>query len=184
MEGPTASDYDEKLREMGNYLWELDQEGDIAHQEGDEFRLGEIEKKIERIAARAAHFRDVDGPHRLLAGLVNGLALRMLQRWEDAAQAFLDVLDENPENGEAWLELTWCLSEMGKWQDAELAARKGTEFFPEVSGAWGNLAQVLLRLGKRDEAREVLEKAIHLDPKDRRNQDLMRQVREEGKREC
>ena len=31
----TEEDYDRKLREMGNYLWELEQEADLASQKGD-----------------------------------------------------------------------------------------------------------------------------------------------------
>jgi tetratricopeptide (TPR) repeat protein len=152
---PTANDYDEKLREMGNYLFTLDQEGDFAHREGDTERVAEIEKEIARLA---------------------GLALRMLKRWEEAAQAFLDVLDENPMNGEAWLELTWCMGEQGKWDEAKMAAEKATELYPDVSAAWGNLGHVLIQLGQRKEAREVLQKAVELDPNDLRNHELLGQL--------
>ena len=176
MSEPTTNDYDEKLREMGNYLFTLDQEGDIAHREGDDIQIAQIEKEIARIASKSDHFSKVDGPHYILACLVKGLALRMLKRWEDASQALLDVLDENPMNGEAWLELTWCLGEQGKWAEARMAAEKGTEIYPDVSAAWGNLGHVLIQMELKPEAREVLQKAVQLDPDDLRNHELLGQI--------
>jgi tetratricopeptide (TPR) repeat protein len=173
---PTPNDYDEKLREMGNYLFTLDQEGDAAHREGDTLRVAEIERQIERMARKADHFTQIDGPHNLLAHLVKGLALRMLKQWEAAAQAFLDVLEENPINGEAWLELTWCLGEQGKWSDARLAAEKGIEVYPDVSAAWGNLGHILIQLGEKEKAFSVLQKAVALDPDDLRNHELLGQL--------
>lgn len=173
---PTPNDYDEKLREMGNYLFTLDQDGDRAYREGDALRVNEIEKEIERLARKAEHFTEVDGPHFILASLVKGLALRMLKRWDDASKAFLDVLEENPLNGEAWLELTWCLGEQGKWDDARMAAEKGTEIYPDVSAAYGNLGHVLIQLGDKEKAFVVLQKAVALDPQDLRNHELLGQI--------
>jgi len=173
---PTPNDYDEKIREMGNYLFSLDQDGDLAHREGDVLRVAEIEREIERLARKADHFTEVDGPHSILASLVKGLALRMLKRWGEASQAFLDVLDENPMNGEAWLELTWCLGEQGKWDDARTAAEKGTEIYPDVSAAWGNLGHVLIQLGDKESAFHALQKAVALDPRDLRNHDLLGKI--------
>lgn len=176
MSEPTTNDYDEKLREMGNYLFTLDQEGDIAHREGDDEQIEQIEKEIARLASKSDHFSKIDGPHYILACLVKGLALRMLKRWEEASQAFLDVLDENPMNGEAWLELTWCLGEQGKWEEARMAAEKGTEIYPDVSAAWGNLGHVLIQMELKSEARNVLQKAVQLDPDDLRNHELLGQI--------
>ncbi len=173
---PTPGDYDEKLREMGNYLFTLDQEGDIAYREGDLEKVQSIEHEIERLAQRASHFARVDGPHIILATLIKGLALRMLKRWEEASTAFLDVLEDNPINGEAWLELTWCLGEQEKWQEARMAAEKGTEIFPDVSAAWGNLGYVLIQLGEKEKASIILNKAVALDPKDLRNHELLGQI--------
>lgn len=173
---PTPGDYDEKLREMGNYLFTLDQEGDVAFREGDTDKVESIEREIERLARRADHFATVDGPHVILASLIKGLALRMLKRWEEASAAFLDVLEANPINGEAWLELTWCLGEQKKWEEARMAAEKGVEVFPDVSAAWGNLGYVLIQLGEKEKATEVLQKAVKLDPKDLRNHELLGQI--------
>ncbi len=173
---PTPKDYDEKLREMGNYLFTLDQDGDAAHREADAALVAEIEKEIERLARKADHFTKVDGPHFILASLVKGLALRMLKRWEEASEAFLDVLDENPINGEAWLELTWCLGEQGKWDEARMAAEKGTEIYPDVSAAWGNLGHVFIQLGDKKAASAALQKAVQLDPQDLRNHELLGQI--------
>ena len=44
--GLTDADYDEKLREMGNYLWDLEQEADLASAEGRQALVEEIEAKI------------------------------------------------------------------------------------------------------------------------------------------
>ena len=72
-------------------------------------------------------------------------------------------------NGEAWLELTWCLAELGRWEECELAARKSTEIFPKTAASWGNLAMALSRVGKMIEAKQAIRRAIQLDPADARN---------------
>ena len=54
--GLTDADYDEKLREMGNYLWDLEQEADRASAEGRQSLVEELEAKILRQAERAQTF--------------------------------------------------------------------------------------------------------------------------------
>src|SRR5690348_4471751 len=119
--GLTDSDYDEKLREMGNYLWDLEQEADLARAEGRQAFVQQIELKILRQAERAHAFHQIAGSHRILAAYVAGLGYRMIRRWPDAATHFLSVVELSPMNGEAWLELTWCLGELGRWEECEMA---------------------------------------------------------------
>src|SRR5215469_5610199 len=69
----TDFDYDEKLREMGNYLWDLEQQADVAGLEGDPTLVDEIEKKILRQAERARSFLEIPGTHQVLAACVAGL---------------------------------------------------------------------------------------------------------------
>jgi tetratricopeptide (TPR) repeat protein len=163
------SDYDEKLREMGNYLWDLEQQADIASACGEQARVVELEEKILRQAERARAFLQVKGGHRLLAAFVAGLAFRMLRRWQDAADQFLTVVKSSPTNGEAWLELSWCLAELNRWGDCEIAARKSVGIFPDNAAPWGNLALALNKLGKTKEAVAAIDRAMQLDPADPRN---------------
>jgi tetratricopeptide (TPR) repeat protein len=167
--GLTDSDYDEKLREMGNYLWDLEQQADLARAEGRQSVVDQIESKILRQAERARAFLQIAGSHRVLAAFVAGLGFRMTRRWADATDCFLSVVERSPMNGEAWLELTWCLGELGRWEECELAARKSTEIFPTTAASWGNLALALSRVGKMIEAKEAIQRAIQLDPADARN---------------
>jgi hypothetical protein len=51
--GLTDADFDEKLREMGNYLWDLEQEADRASADGRQPLVEEFEAKILRQANRA-----------------------------------------------------------------------------------------------------------------------------------
>jgi tetratricopeptide (TPR) repeat protein len=173
----TEEDYDRKLREMGNYLWELEQEADLASQRGDESAVAERETQIQRIGKKADAFSQMDGYHQALAFYVAGLANRMVREWETAAARFLDVLEITPTNGEAWLELTWCLGEMGKWEESEMAARKSTEFMPNSGAPWSNLAIALHRLGRGTEAEAAIKKALDLEPDDPRNQAILEQIR-------
>ena len=93
----------------------------------------------------------------------------MIRRWPDATAYFLSVVELSPMNGEAWLELTWCLAELGRWEECEMAARKSTEIFPKTAATWGNLALALSRVGRRSEAFDAIQRAIQLDPADKRN---------------
>ena len=171
--GLTSADYDEKLREMGNYLWDLEQEADLASAHGNQALVDQIEKKILAQAKRAESFLKVQGEHQVLAAYVAGLGYRMVRRWSEATDHFLSVLEQSPMNGEAWLELTWCLAEQGKWSECEIAARKSMETFPNTSASWGNLAMALNHLGRKDEAREAIQHAIELDPNDPRNREIL-----------
>jgi tetratricopeptide (TPR) repeat protein len=163
------SDYDEKLREMGNYLWDLEQQADIASARGELTQVVELEQKILSQAERAKAFLQVSGQHRLLAAFVAGLGFRMVRRWQDAADQFLVVLQLSPMNGEAWLELSWCLAELDRWDDCEIASRKSVEIFPDNAAPWGNLALALNKLGKTKEAVAAINHAAELDPADPRN---------------
>jgi tetratricopeptide (TPR) repeat protein len=173
----TEEDYDRKLREMGNYLWELEQEADLASQKGDELVVKEQESKIQRVGDKAYGFAQIPGRHQMLGFYVSGLANRMVQRWEIAADRFFAVLEIAPTNGEAWLELTWCLAEIGKWEESEMAARKSTEFMPNSGVPWSNLAIALYRLGRIAEAESAIKRALELEPNDPRNQTILEQVK-------
>jgi tetratricopeptide (TPR) repeat protein len=171
--GLTSADYEEKLREMGNYLWDLEQDADLASAHGNQALVDQIEKKILAQAKRAESFLKVQGEHQVLAAYVAGLGYRMVRRWSEATDHFLSVLEQSPMNGEAWLELTWCLAEQGKWSECEMAARKSTEIFPNTSASWGNLGMALNHLGRTAEAREAIQHAIELDPNDPRNREIL-----------
>jgi Flp pilus assembly protein TadD len=176
MDGPytrlTEADYDIKLREMGNYLWELEQELLTADSRQDEARAHQAYQKISSLAATADRFFEIPGKHQLLAAYVSGLGLRMIGQWADASDRFLKVLKLSPINGEAWLELSWCLAETENWEECEMAARRGTEFFPDTGAVWGNLALALEKLGRSDEALTAVQTALRLDPQDTRSQEL------------
>jgi len=174
--GLTDSDYDDKLREMGNYLWDLEQQADLASAEGRQQLVEELEGKILQQAERARDFFQIPGAHRVLAAFVSGLGYRMTRHWQEATERFLSVVQLSPLNGEAWLELTWCLAELGRWQECEMAARKSVEIFPKTAASWGNLAMALGKLDKKQEATEAIRRAIQLDPADPRNRAIAEQL--------
>ena len=174
--GLTDADYDEKLREMGNYLWELEQEADLASAEGQQALVNEIEAKILALGQRAHAFLQIAGSHQVLAAFVAALGYRMTRRWTEAKDHFLLVLQVSPMNGEAWLELTWCLAELGRWEECEMAARKSVEIFPNTAASWGNLALALGKLERKGEAKEAIRRAIQLEPADPRNRAIEDQI--------
>ena len=133
--------------------------------------------QIQRIGKNAHAFSQTAGCHRALALYVAGLASRMVRQWETAVTRFLEVVQITPSNGDAWLELTWCLGEMGKWEESEMAARKSTEFMPSSGAPWSNLALALHRLGRGTEAEAAIKKALDLEPNDARNQRILEMVK-------
>jgi Flp pilus assembly protein TadD len=79
-------------------------------------------------------------------------------------------------NGEAWLELTWCLAEQDRWEECAMAARKSVEIFPNTAASWGNLALAYSKLEKKKEAEEAIRRAIELEPSDPRNRAIAEEI--------
>jgi tetratricopeptide (TPR) repeat protein len=165
-------DFDQKLREMGNYLWDLEQAADLASAHAKPEEVERLEAKIRVVGEKAAGFAAVPGPHALLAAYVAGLAARMVRQWRSAAGWFERVLAEHPDNGDAWLELTWCLAELQDWPQCIEAARQATRLYPGAGAGWGNLALALRSAGDLDGARRAVMRALELDPDDPRNLQL------------
>src|ERR1700693_2467080 len=101
--GLTDADYDEKLREMGNYLWDLEQEADLASADGRQGLVEEIEAKILGVAKRAHTFLQIAGSHQVLAAFVAGLGYRMTRRRYEATGHFLSARRFSSLKGEAGL---------------------------------------------------------------------------------
>jgi tetratricopeptide (TPR) repeat protein len=173
----TERDYDQQLREMGNYLWDLEQAADLASAgSAPPVDVQRIEDKIRRLGERAARFAGVEGSHRFLAAYVAGLAFRMTREWAAAAGWFEQVVRAQPGNGDAWLELTWCLAELQDWSRCVDAARQTTRLYPQASAAWGNLALALRSAGDLPGAEAALRHAVALNPQDARNRELAAQI--------
>src|SRR6202008_4541879 len=96
MDGPytrlTEADYDTKLREMGNYLWELEQDLLTADARQDETTDGQVHQKISSLAAKADRFFEIPGKHQMLAAYGSVLGLRIIGQWAEASYRFLNLL--------------------------------------------------------------------------------------------
>jgi Flp pilus assembly protein TadD len=104
---------------------------------------------------------------------LQGIAARLLKRWDEAVSLFRRVTELRPEYLAGWLELTWALASLRRFEDAERAARTAVALDPENASALGNLAAVLLERDKIDEARLVAQKALVADPEDAKNQAVL-----------
>lgn len=162
------SDLDFELRTMGNELWELEGHRDQAHEAGRPELEARCEQRMLAIAKTAYDAAQAGGPHFEVACFVAGLALRMLGRWEEAEGGFRKLTETNPQNPEAWLELTGIYLELDRTLDALKAARNAAEQMPEEVEAWLNLAHCLQLVEEHDAAREALEAASELDPQNPR----------------
>lgn len=133
--------------------------------EQDKARLREAAAECERIANACAPLESKS----LWAG---ALFARMAAEWKLAARLCRRYLAGEPQDAGMWMELTWCLGELGEMEQALAAARKAVDIEPDNPGASANMAACLRALGRRKEALEWAEKAVRLDPADAVSQRL------------
>ena len=114
---------------------------------------------------------------------LQGIAARLLKRWDEAAALFRRVTELRPDYLNGWLELTWALASMRRFEEAERAARRAVELDPDGASGLGNLAAVLLEQGKVDEARLAAEKALTADPEDAKNKAVLAAIKRAAPRE-
>ncbi|UCD76033.1 MAG: tetratricopeptide repeat protein [Phycisphaerales bacterium] len=77
-------------------------------------------------------------------------------RWEEAAEAWEQIADAEPENGTAWFNLGYCLHAAGHLERAIEVHQKAAAFEEYRGIALYNLGCALALMGKPDEAFEAL----------------------------
>jgi Flp pilus assembly protein TadD len=95
-----------------------------------------------------------------------GLAYRLQGDYLRASAALEHVVEQRPQEAEAWAELGLCELEQGRLDEAEAALERARGMLPENARIVGNLGLVMLRRGRAEEARELFRAAQAMDPLD------------------
>jgi len=96
--------------------------------------------------------------------LLQGIAARLANQWDNAERVFREMTERWPDNREAWLELTGALGRLGRLGEAEAAARRALDIDEASVAARVNLASTLLYQDRPAEALPEIERAFALDP--------------------
>lgn len=127
--------------------------------EADRAHLREAALECERIA-------HTGGPLESKALWLAALLARMASEWKLAERLGRLYLAGEPNDAGSWMELTWCLGELGRHDEALAAAEKAVTLEPGNAGAAANMAASLRALGRRQEALDWAERAVKADPED------------------
>jgi tetratricopeptide (TPR) repeat protein len=85
-------------------------------------------------------------------------------RLEEAAAEFARAAEEDPASERAWRHLSGVYFQLGRYAEAEAPARKSVELAPDDPAVYCNLGVILRKQEKWAEARDVLLRALRLDP--------------------
>lgn len=182
-ETETAKTRKEKAKEIVNEIAGRDLDDDLFKSAFDYINMGEEEKALEQIRLFMEHHPKVWNAWFLL-----GWALRRLERWEDARQAFLQALELGKATGsgieagytDICNELAICLMELGMLDESRSWLVAALEEEPENTKVIGNLGTLALRKGNRVEAEGFFRTALEIDPKDRMAAEMLKQMEAEN----
>lgn len=93
-----------------------------------------------------------------------GLDYEELEQFDDAADAYRQVIAHDPRRSDAFFNLGNVLRVIGRAEAAEELYRIAVALEPDNELAWYNLADVLEESGRDDEAAECLQQVIELAP--------------------
>jgi tetratricopeptide (TPR) repeat protein len=88
---------------------------------------------------------------------------RKRKRYEEALVSALVAAEAEPQNANAWWQVSlnhWC---MGDARNAAVALRSTVNLAPRFAEGWALLGRTLVKTGEQDEAKKAFEKAIEID---------------------
>jgi len=99
------------------------------------------------------------------AHLTIGFINYVLYQYADAAVAYREVTELEPDWSDAWAQLGTTLMELDEFQEAEVALRRAIEIDPMYDLSWLSLSVALQKLGREKESVEAFERADELSRK-------------------
>jgi Flp pilus assembly protein TadD len=127
----------------------------IAREAEGYYELGLHEEALERLEQISEH--PTVGK---AARAMRAECLRCLERWEEGASAFEDVIREDRENVTAYVGLGWCRKRSGRLDLARDAMERLLAVRPEEAIGLYNLACYCSLAGEREQAIRLLSRAI------------------------
>lgn len=97
------------------------------------------------------------------AWFAQGVALDNLKQYEEAIEAYRQVLRRKPDYADAWYNLGICYGNLKKYGLAILAYEEAVRIEPEKAGAWFNLGVAYYYVEKREKVREIYQTLRKLD---------------------
>lgn len=91
---------------------------------------------------------------------------RSRKRYEESLVAALAAVEDEPDNSEAWWQVSLSRIAMGDRRNAIAALRKTVELAPEANNAWTRLGELLLEEGEQDDAKDALCEALSWNEED------------------
>lgn len=166
----------QKAREIVDEISSRNLDDDLFKSAYDYITMGQEEKALEQIRLFMEHHAKVWNAWFLL-----GWALRRLERWEDARQAFTQALElgnrGNSGIAEAYVEicneLAICLMELGDLEGSKTWLLSALEQEPENTKVISNLGTVALKQGKQEEAAGFFRTVLEIDPRDRLAREML-----------
>jgi tetratricopeptide (TPR) repeat protein len=102
-------------------------------------------------------------PERML-WFMKAFTLMEFDRYEEAIDAYKEVLAQDPKDEESYNNMALCLAETRRFEESCKYAIQAVELKPDYVEAWANLGGVLSKLARYDEGIAACDRAIALDP--------------------
>lgn len=135
--------------------------GDPLADAMDAYRRGEYAKVVELASSVKA-----DDAARPKAAYLAGEAELLLEKWDDAAKDFGEILAKKPDNVPALVGLGRAQTGKGSADEAIVTLEKAVKLDAKDVAARRSLGEARLAKGDLDKAKTDLEAATKLDPKD------------------
>lgn len=153
----------EKAQEIVNKIGEQNIDDEAFKAAYDLISNGQEEKGLEKIQQFLQN-----NPKVWNAWFMLGWALRRIERFSDAKQAFLEALKHGGDtNADTYNELSICCIEEKNFDEAKDYLMKGLALNPENTKIISNLGYLALAQGKNDEAGNYFTTVLEIDPKDK-----------------
>jgi tetratricopeptide (TPR) repeat protein len=132
------------------------------------FRLGCLYGHLGDHAAAFSHLQQAARllPHSVDPPMATGDLHASLDRWDEAAVSFEEILRIDPRNKQARLKLIESRRHQRRFEEAERAVRGALQMFPDDSDFLGGLGLILTDLGRAGDAIEPIQRALQIKPDD------------------
>ncbi|HEY4612473.1 MAG TPA: tetratricopeptide repeat protein [Bacteroidota bacterium] len=153
-----AEDYFRKVQQLDQHFPKINES--IAELL---LRRGAVAEAVGLLSSALKH-----DPYSWIGHYLLGVGYMRLYDWRNAYEEFVTAIEMDPKEPATWQLCGEVLIALQQLDEAEQYLRKALELNPHLTDAVANFGSLFLKRGDQQRAREFFEKALALDPKNRK----------------